>query len=100
MVFEIAQCSQVCVITKETHSLSVLDPINFVFIHAVHHNHNVICWCSVLMPSDSEPGTMFYLLPKNMSCPLTLLTPGVVAYFLIYKCVINVSIFFQLFRYT
>ena len=31
---------------------------------------------------------------------VTLLTPGVVAYFFIYKCVINVSIFFQLFWYT
>ena len=31
---------------------------------------------------------------------VTLLTPGVVAYFLIYKCVINVSIFFQLIQYT
>jgi len=31
---------------------------------------------------------------------VTLLTPGVVAYFLIYKCVINVSLFFQLFQYT
>jgi len=76
MVFGTAQCSQVCVITKETHCLSVLDPINFVFIYAVHHNHNAICWCSVLMPSDSEPGTMFYLLPENMSCLLKAVLPG------------------------